>query len=63
MESPNTLLARTKLLLFSTRAYTPYSGWYSGSFVQICVGVISVVSLLIAIASIVIQILHNGNSL
>ena len=63
VESPNTLLARTKLLLFSTRAYTPYSGWYSGSFVQICVGVISVVSLLIAIASIVIQILHNGNSL
>ena len=63
VEQPNTLFARTKLLLFSTTAHTPYSGWYSGLFVQMCVGVISVVSLLIAIASIILYIMHDGNSL
>ena len=62
VEQPNTLFARTKLLLFSTTAHTPYSGWYSGLFVQMCVGVISVVSLLIAIASIITQFVYNGNS-
>ena len=55
----NNLYARAKLLLFSTRARTPYSGWYSGVCAQITLGTISVITLLVCVASVIYQIAKN----
>ena len=57
----NSLYARTKLLLFSTRARTPYSGWYSGLCAQITFGSISIITLLVCVASVIYQIVENPN--
>ncbi|KAI6660557.1 hypothetical protein LOD99_14141 [Oopsacas minuta] len=56
------LFDRIGSFMFTTRAHTPYSGWYSGFCVQISVAVISVITLLIAISSVVLQLANNlGN--
>ena len=57
----NSLYARTRLFLFSARGRTPYSGWYSGVCAQIALGSISVITLLVCVASVIYQTVKNPN--
>ena len=57
----NSLYARTRLFLFSARGRTPYSGWYSGVCAQITLESISVITLLVCVASVIYQTVKNPN--